>query len=84
MRQGREARRASPDARSAPSPGGQVTESGMRKIMIEVHEKLIGGLLKAIRAEAARTAASPEFMRFLDSVMAKDFNHRTAMRADAR
>ncbi len=36
-------------------------------------------MVKAMQAIAAMTSASPEFMRFLDAVMSKDFDYRNKM-----
>jgi len=39
-------------------------------------------MVKAMQAIAAMTSASPEFMRFLDAMMSKDFDYRNKMGAN--
>lgn len=66
-------------ARRPDSPGGRgITKDEMRDIMHEVSDKQ----LKNMQAIAAMTGASPEFARFLDAMMSKDFSHRTNMGAN--
>ncbi len=55
-----------------------ITRGEMREIMHEMPDRMV----KAMQAIAAMTSASPEFMRFLDAVMSKDFDYRNKMGAN--